>query len=77
MADVALKYPENVAGKYYVDETCIFCNLCESLAPSSFRAADAGTHDFVFKQPETDEEVSAAEEALASCPVAAIGNDGE
>lgn len=77
MADPALKYPDNVPGKYYVDETCIFCNLCESLAPNTFQASDDGTHDFVHQQPSTPDEEAAAEEAMASCPVSAIGNDGE
>jgi ferredoxin len=77
MADRATKYPDNVEGKYYVDETCIFCNLCESLAPNNFRAQDDGTHDVVYKQPEGDEEENAAQEAMASCPVNAIGDDGE
>jgi len=28
MADVANRYPENLAGKYYVDNQCIDCDLC-------------------------------------------------
>ena len=77
MADKTIKYPDNVPGKYYVDETCIFCNLCESLAPSNFRAQDDGTHDVCYKQPENDEEEAQCQEAMAGCPVNAIGDDGE
>ena len=77
MADKNIKYPDNVAGKYYVDETCIFCNLCESLAPDNFRAQDDGTHDVCYKQPSTPDEEAACEEAMAGCPVNAIGDDGD
>jgi ferredoxin len=76
MADPTLKYPDNAPGKYYVDETCIFCNLCESLAPNNFRAQDDGTHDVCFKQPDNDEDEAACQEAMAGCPVNAIGDDG-
>ncbi|PYK90518.1 MAG: ferredoxin, partial [Verrucomicrobia bacterium] len=34
MADVANKYPENAAGKFYVDEQCIDCDLCRETAPA-------------------------------------------
>lgn len=77
MADKTIKYPDNVPGKYYVDETCIFCNLCESLGPNTFRAADDGTHDYVFAQPANEEDEAAAQESMASCPVNAIGDDGD
>ncbi len=35
MADVANKYPENAAGKFYVDEQCIDCDLCRETAPAN------------------------------------------
>jgi ferredoxin len=77
MADKTIKYPDNATGKYYVDQTCIFCNLCESLAPDNFRAVDDGTHDVCYKQPDNAEENAACEEAMAGCPVNAIGDDGD
>jgi ferredoxin len=39
--------------------------------------SDANSYSFVFKQPQSEEEKAACEEALACCPVEAIGNDGE
>ena len=39
--------------------------------------SDQNSYSFVFKQPETPEETALCEEALACCPVEAIGNDGE
>lgn len=77
MADKSTKYADNAPGKYYVDETCIFCNLCESLAPDNFKAVDDGTHDVCYKQPASPDEDAACQEAMAGCPVNAIGDDGE
>jgi ferredoxin len=77
MADRNLKSPENVPGRYYVDNTCIDCDLCRQLAPRSFTRNDDGGYSYVYHQPETAEEVAAAEEARESCPTETIGDDGE
>lgn len=77
MADKNDRYPENVPGKFFVDRTCIFCGLCSSIAPNNFKESEDGTHDFVYKQPENDEESAACADAMAQCPVNAIGDDGE
>ncbi len=77
MADQANKHNENVSGKYYVDDQCIDCDLCRETAPANFKRQNDGGFSFVYKQPETAEEIAACEEALAGCPVEAIGNDGE
>jgi ferredoxin len=77
MADVANKYPENVAGKYYCDDQCIDCDLCRETAPANYARNDDGGHSYVYKQPETPEEEALCKEAMDGCPVEAIGNDGE
>jgi ferredoxin len=76
MADVTSKYPQNVGGAYYVDDTCIDCDLCRETAPGFFARFDEGAHSIVAKQPETEDERKLCEEALEKCPVEAIGNDG-
>jgi ferredoxin len=76
MADVANKYPENIEGKFYVDDQCIDCDLCRETAPANFRRNDDGGHSYVYKQPETPEEEGLCKEAMEGCPVEAIGNDG-
>jgi ferredoxin len=76
MADKYQKAPENVPGKYYVDNTCIDCDLCRNIAPGTFTRHDEGGYSIVFKQPESPEETAQAEEARASCPTETIGNDG-
>lgn len=77
MADAANKYAQNAPGAYYVDDQCIDCDLCRETAPANFKRDDDGGHSFVFKQPENDDERNLCEEALAGCPVEAIGRDGE
>jgi ferredoxin len=77
MADAANKYSQNVSGAYYVDDQCIDCDLCRETAPANFKRDDDGGHSYLYKQPESDEERNLCEEALAGCPVEAIGRDGE
>ena len=77
MADVANKYPENVSGKYYVDNTCIDCDACRQIAPSNYDRNEEGGYSYLSKQPENPEEEQQCQEALEGCPVEAIGNDGE
>ncbi|WP_406656655.1 ferredoxin [Methanolobus sp. ZRKC2] len=76
IADNTNKVPESSFGPYYVDEECIGCELCVDTAPKNFKMTDDGTHAYVHKQPENDSEKEMCDEALASCPVDAIGNDG-
>ena len=76
MADPNDRVEENVAGAYYVDTTCIDCDVCRDTAPDNFTRADDKGYSYVCKQPATEEEQHLCEEALASCPVEAIGNDG-
>jgi len=76
MADAANKYAENVAGKFYVDDQCIDCDLCRETAPANFKRNDDGGHSYVYKQPETPEEEALCKEAMEGCPVEAIGSDG-
>ena len=76
MADISNRYPENITGKFYVDNQCIDCDLCRQTAPDFFsRNADKG-YSYVSKQPLTDEEKKLCQQALEECPVEAIGNDG-
>ncbi len=76
MADKKESWPENVKGKFYVDEQCIDCDLCRETAPENFTRNEDGGYSYVFKQPECDEEQELCKEALEGCPVEAIGEDG-
>lgn len=75
MANNKLKSPKNIAGKYYVDNTCIGCGLCCDIASDYF--VEDGSMMYVKQQPLTSADVALCEEALGSCPVEAIGNDGD
>jgi ferredoxin len=76
MANKNSKFKENVSGKYYVDDSCIACDACCVEAPRFFAMNDNDGHAFVKLQPHTPEEMKEAENALAACPVEAIGNNG-
>ena len=77
MADKNNKYDENVPGPYYVDKECINCDACLLSAENHFKINEDQGYAYVYKQPETEEDLSACEEALEACPVSAIGNDGK
>lgn len=55
---------------FFVDSTCIDCDACRQIAPTVFH--DTGTQSAVYHQPETEEELLAAQKALISCPTASI-----
>ena len=76
VADKSEKTEFNVAGKFYVDSQCIGCALCNSTAEGFFQMSDSGCA-YVAKQPESDADTALCTEAMESCPVQAIGDDGE
>jgi len=77
MADPNDKFEDNVPGRFYVDSTCIDCDVCRDTAPDNFTRNDEGQYSFVCKQPQTQEEQDLCAEALQACPVEAIGTDAE
>jgi ferredoxin len=77
MADKEDRNQENVVGKFYVDSSCIDCDLCRETAPQNFTRSDDEGYSFVYKQPTTPEEEEQCREAMEGCPVEAIGDDGE
>jgi ferredoxin len=76
MAEKTRKVPENTPGRYYVDATCIDCDLCRESAPANFVRQEAARHSYVVHQPAGPAEEAACLAALEECPVEAIGNDG-
>jgi glyoxylase-like metal-dependent hydrolase (beta-lactamase superfamily II)/ferredoxin len=72
MALPGLRRKENVAGAFYVDSTCIDCDLCRQIAPESFTRR--GEQSAVYRQPETSAELLDASKALVTCPTASIGS---
>jgi glyoxylase-like metal-dependent hydrolase (beta-lactamase superfamily II)/ferredoxin len=72
MAQLSLRLATNVPGDFFVDSTCIDCDACRIFAPTVF--SDDGDQSAVYHQPETAEELLAAQKALISCPTASIGS---
>jgi ferredoxin len=75
MADRNDRVPENAAGRFYVDATCIDCDLCRETAPRNFKRNEAEHRSFVFHQPLDASEETDCLAALEECPVEAIGCD--
>ena len=73
MANVDSKWAINVAGRFFVDDQCIDCDLCRETAPDFFKRNDEGGYSYVYAQPKTPEEVEQCTEAMNGCPVDAIG----
>ena len=82
----AVKHPDNMPGKYWVD--CAYClrfGICVDTAPNNFRFPERDYFDdehlrngaYVYKQPETEEEEAQCRLALQICPVDVIHDDGQ
>lgn len=71
MAELRNKVAGNVDGEFFVDSSCIDCDLCRQIAPEVFR--DVGDQSAVHRQPATPFELRRAEMALVTCPTASIG----
>ncbi len=76
MADNTDKVEDNVDGAWFVDTNCIDCDLCRQTAPDNFERNEDEGYTYVHKQPESEDEVQACQDALEECPVEAIGDDG-
>jgi glyoxylase-like metal-dependent hydrolase (beta-lactamase superfamily II)/ferredoxin len=71
MALLEQKHRSNVEGDFFVDITCIDCDLCRQIAPDTF--SDIDDQSVVHHQPETPEQEFEALKALVTCPTASIG----
>ena len=76
MADNTDKVADNVDGSWFVDTNCIDCDLCRQTAPDNFERNEDEGYSYIHKQPESEQEIQACQDALEECPVEAIGNDG-
>jgi ferredoxin len=76
MANRNEKTEGTVAGRFYVDATCIDCDMCRGIAPATFRRNDEIGLSIAYRQPTSTEEENLATEAMTACPSESIGNDG-
>jgi ferredoxin len=77
MADITRRVPQNEPGKFYVDDTCIYCDLCVEIVPAIYAEHNDRGWAFVLRQPQTPEEIRLAMEAADACPTESIGADGD
>jgi glyoxylase-like metal-dependent hydrolase (beta-lactamase superfamily II)/ferredoxin len=75
MADPARRHTANVSGPWFVDTTCIDCDVSRQCAPWMF--GSAGGQAVVERQPGSPDEERAAMRALLACPTGSIGVVGE
>jgi glyoxylase-like metal-dependent hydrolase (beta-lactamase superfamily II)/ferredoxin len=73
MADLKKRLDTNIHGNFFVDATCINCDTCRQLAPASFE--EVGEFSAVTTQPEGEERLHQAYQALLACPVGSIGTE--
>jgi glyoxylase-like metal-dependent hydrolase (beta-lactamase superfamily II)/ferredoxin len=72
MASPQRSYPANAPGDFFVDDTCIDCDLCRQIAPRVF--SEESDHSIVFRQPQSAGEKHRAAMALVACPTGSIGS---
>ncbi len=77
MAERTERVEKNAAGKFYVDSSCIDCDLCRESAPEFFCRDDVEGISYVWQQPRSSEDIELCEDIVDSCPVQSIGDDGE
>ena len=75
MADRRKSLPENAAGEFFVDSTCIDCDACRQIAPAVF--GEAAETSFVHSQPVSCDDRRRALQALLACPTGSIGCLGD
>ena len=73
MASPGKRLTSNVAGEFYVDDTCIDCAACRWMAPQVFDAH--GSTSRVYCQPRAPEDRTRALQAAVACPTGSIGCD--
>jgi ferredoxin len=76
LSSIEERIKENAPGKYYIINKCIGCTLCYELSPRNFSMNLEEGYDFVFRQPETQEDEARCLKAMQSCPADAIRDDG-
>jgi glyoxylase-like metal-dependent hydrolase (beta-lactamase superfamily II)/ferredoxin len=71
VANLKKRVPENVAGDFFVDLTCIDCDACRQIAPAVF--GEAAETSYVKTQPISSSERRSALRAMLACPTGSIG----
>jgi glyoxylase-like metal-dependent hydrolase (beta-lactamase superfamily II)/ferredoxin len=73
MARASDRIAENVGDDFFVDSSCIDCDLCRQLAPATFARTDRLAQSYVHAQPADAAAEHRALMALVTCPTSSIG----
>jgi len=65
--------PENAHGAFFVDDSCIDCDACRQIAPSTFARSRRLGQSIVAAQPSAGDDEARALMAVVACPTASIG----
>jgi ferredoxin len=74
VANHALRLEQNAPGAYFVDSSCIDCDLCRQIAPETFGRDRHAAQSIVRAQPAVDAARLRASMALVACPTSSIGS---
>ncbi len=77
MADKTQKVPENVPGKWYVDDTCTPCHTCMEEAGGTLLSTTTTRPRSISSSSRRMRGEDAADRAMNVCPTGSIGSDGE
>jgi glyoxylase-like metal-dependent hydrolase (beta-lactamase superfamily II)/ferredoxin len=67
------RIPENADGDFFVDRSCIDCDLCRQIAPEVFGRSHLRAQSYVTAQPHDARTQHRALMALITCPTSSIG----
>lgn len=71
-----MKHPHNAEGEFWIEQDlCVACQVCIGEAPNNIKFDEAAGKSYVYKQPETPEDIHALREAVILCPVEAPRED--
>lgn len=76
MANLADRHATNIAGRFYVDSSCIDCDQCRTEGPEFFARDEDTGFSRVYRQPATEDEIEKVREIADACPTGSIGDDG-
>lgn len=74
MADPSRRHPKNAPGPWFVDRACISCDTCTDISPEIF-GRDPERKAYIHAHLPEHAELFRA--ALESCPVEAVGDEGD
>ena len=73
MARLAARLDENAPGAFFVDDSCIDCDACRTIAPATFARSRRLGQSYVAAQPTGADGEARALMAVVACPTASIG----